>query len=78
MKVTPHDVAKRVEHEYPGVEITLSNIQGLDADFTIEGTDMKAMRAAQKRVQELAGKARMFNAHFDVGHCERKTNWWKR
>ena len=78
MKVTPADVAKRAMEEFPGVTITLSEVNGLDATFSVEGHDLKDMRAARKRVLELATKARFFNMQYDVGHCERKTNWWKR
>lgn len=78
MKVTPNDVANRVMTEFPDVTVRLTDIKGLDATFHFDGDDIKTMRAARKRAGELANKARLFNAHYDVGHCERKTNWWKR
>lgn len=78
MQVTPHDVASRVMIEFPQVAVRLTDIQGLDATFHFDGEDVKLMRAARKRASELAKKAGLFNAHYNLGHCQRKTNWWKR
>lgn len=72
--VGPHDVAARLREEFPGVEVVVSNVQGLDADFAVSAD---APDAVGVRAQELAAKARLFNAHMSVGHRSRKTNWWR-
>lgn len=72
--VGPHDVAARLREEFPGVEVIVSNVVGLDADFEVIAEDP---RPAFERARELASKARLFNAHMSVGHRSRKTNWWK-
>lgn len=76
--VGPADVATRIEAEFPGVTVKLSDVKGLDATFEFDGGEMKVLRAARTRARELCGKARFFNAHMAVGHAGNKRNWWKR
>lgn len=76
--VNPTDIKKRVESEFQGVTLTLLDVQGLYASFELEGYDMKTLRAARRRVGELAKKAQLFNAHMVHGHVGNKRNWWLR
>jgi hypothetical protein len=72
--VGPHDVAARLREEFPGAEVIISDVQGLDATIEVKADKP---RPVMRRAKELAAKAALFNMHMDVGHRSRKTNWWK-
>lgn len=65
------DVAKVLAKEFPG-----TGILGMGDVMTFTGKNAAKCR---KRAEELMIKAKLFNAHFDLGHLSgSKRNWWKR
>lgn len=71
--VGPKDIKKRLQQEYPDITVTLINQHGLDSNFEVTG---EKARQAHRRIRELAQRARLFNAHLDLGHVRNKRNWW--
>jgi hypothetical protein len=69
--ITPDDILKRLETEYPKGSFRLSRTRIYFGDScTLE---MKT------RTTELIEKARLFNAHLALEHiAEDKRNWWKK
>lgn len=70
MKVNAIDVAKQLAAEFPG-----TGILGKGDTMTFTGPAAKQCRV---RALALMEKATLFNNHWDLGHVERKRNWWKR
>lgn len=64
------DVAKVLAVEFPGISIL-----GKGDVMTFTG---KGAAKCRKRAEELMLKAKLFNAHYELGHIGNKRNWWKR
>lgn len=73
-RVGPFDVVKRLKEEYPDAEFELSDVKGLEATIEVKAARPRPIYA---RALALSKRAGFFNAHMDVGHRTRKTNWWK-